>query len=71
MPNARTSVATFDDVVGLLAIDRLLDRRPRDLSGGETQRVALGRALLAQPRLLILDEPLASIDVGRRYEILP
>lgn len=58
-------------VVDLLGISALLDRRPRHLSGGERQRVAIGRALLADPRLLLLDEPLASLDAQRREEILP
>ena len=61
----------FDEVVALLGLGPLLGRRPRQLSGGERQRVALGRALLSQPRLLLLDEPLASIDVARREEVLP
>ncbi len=65
----RTS--TLDDVVGLLGIEALLDRRPRALSGGEKQRVAIGRALLANPRLLLMDEPLASLDAQRKDEILP
>lgn len=61
----------FDDIVDLLGIGALLDRRPHTLSGGERQRVAIGRALLAQPHLLLMDEPLANLDDGRKAEILP
>ena len=58
-------------VVELLGLGTLLDRRPGTLSGGERQRVAIGRALLSSPRLLLLDEPMASVDAARRAEILP
>ena len=63
--------ARFDDVVELLGIGPLLSRRPGRLSGGEKQRVAIGRALLANPRLLLMDEPLAALDMARKDEILP
>ena len=62
---------SFDRVVGMLEIDRLVDRRVTDLSGGERQRVALGRALMSGPSLLLLDEPLAAVDVPLRRRILP
>ncbi|HWK48542.1 MAG TPA: molybdenum ABC transporter ATP-binding protein [Steroidobacter sp.] len=62
---------TLDTVAPLLGLEPLLSRRVHQLSGGERQRVALGRALLMSPRLLILDEPLASLDAARREEVLP
>jgi len=64
-------VSEFERIAALLGITHLLQRRPRMLSGGERQRVAIGRALLMQPRLLLLDEPLASLDAGHKGEILP
>ena len=60
-----------DRIVGLLGIGDLLDRQPANLSGGEKQRVAIGRALLSAPRLLLMDEPLAALDEERKGEILP
>ncbi len=62
---------TFDEVIEMLGIGALLTRRPHRLSGGEKQRVTIGRALLTSPRLLLMDEPLASLDGARKNEILP
>ncbi len=61
----------FDAVVELLGIGHLLERRTRHLSGGEAQRVAIGRALLSQPALLLFDEPLSALDPARREELIP
>lgn len=61
----------FDEVARLLGLAGLLDRAPRHLSGGERQRVAVGRALLTQPRLLLMDEPLSALDSATKDEILP
>ena len=61
----------IDAVADVLGIETLLERRPAALSGGERQRVAVGRALLSQPQLLLMDEPLASLDEARKGELLP
>jgi molybdate transport system ATP-binding protein len=61
----------FDQVVDAFDLRSLLDRRPLRLSGGERQRVAIARAVMTHPRLLIMDEPLSSLDLGRKDEILP
>ncbi|MGE7371133.1 molybdenum ABC transporter ATP-binding protein [Neorhizobium sp. NPDC001467] len=69
--SASRSSDNFDQIVDLLGIAGLLERRPGRLSGGEQQRVAIGRALLSAPRLLLMDEPLAALDEGRKNEVLP
>jgi molybdate transport system ATP-binding protein len=70
-PAAAASAIGWDEVVDLCGLAPLLDRAPRDLSGGERQRVALGRALLSQPRLLLMDEPLSALDDAAKADILP
>lgn len=70
-PSPARDAVSFDEVVALLGLARLLDRSPRHLSGGERQRVAIGRALLSQPRLLLMDEPLSALDRQAKDEILP
>lgn len=67
----RQGTRDFNEVVDLLGLNALLDRKPETLSGGEKQRVAIGRALLSDPNLLIMDEPLANLDQARRNDILP
>ena len=67
----RPAEADFQKIIDLLGIGALLDRQPDRLSGGERQRVAIARALLTAPRLLLMDEPLAALDLARKNEILP
>jgi molybdate transport system ATP-binding protein len=70
MAGGRAPALSFDETVACLGVAHLLDRRPAALSGGEAQRVAIGRALLAGPDFLLMDEPLSSLDRERREEIL-
>lgn len=67
----KQSAASFDEIVSLLGVDDFLERRPNTLSGGERQRVAIARALLSAPQLLLMDEPLAALDMHSKSEILP
>jgi molybdate transport system ATP-binding protein len=71
MYRLKRDVAELERVIAMLDIAQLADRRPGKLSGGERQRVAIGRALLMRPQLLLLDEPLASLDAARKAEIMP
>ena len=70
-PRNESGSIALDDVVPLLGLENLLGRSPQHLSGGERQRVAIGRALLSQPKLLLMDEPLSALDRGTRDEVLP
>jgi molybdate transport system ATP-binding protein len=68
--NRRKGRIQYDDVIEALDLSPLLERRPESLSGGEKQRVSIGRALLSQPRLLLMDEPVSALDIPRRREVL-
>ncbi len=70
LPEAERKIS-LEQVVELLGIEHLLQRRPKHLSGGEKQRAAIGRALLTAPAALLMDEPLASLDAARKLELLP
>ena len=67
----RDQVFGVDEIIELLELGPLLDRRPRNLSGGEAQRVSIARALLSQPQVLLLDEPMTSLDVASREQLIP
>jgi molybdate transport system ATP-binding protein len=71
MKRTRAVAADFDEIVSLLGLEDFLARMPMTLSGGEAQRVAIGRALLRAPRMILMDEPLASLDEARKEEVLP
>jgi molybdate transport system ATP-binding protein len=71
VPAGSETQIRFDEVTELLGLERLLDRSPQNLSGGERQRVAIGRALLSQPKLLLMDEPLSALDRLTKDEVLP
>jgi molybdate transport system ATP-binding protein len=70
-PSGQALAITLDEVIDLLGLAKLLDRASHHLSGGERQRVAIGRALLSQPKLLLMDEPLSALDRATKHEILP
>ena len=70
-PRSGSGSSRLDEVVSLLGLEHLLGRSPQNLSGGERQRVAIGRALLSEPKLLLMDEPLSALDRGTRDEVLP
>jgi len=67
----QSSAVSFEEMIDLLGIEKLLERRPNKLSGGERQRIAIGRALLSSPRLLLMDEPLSALDRDNKNEIIP
>jgi len=70
-PRAHKDNLVFEQVVKLLHIDHLLENLPANISGGEAQRCAIGRALLSQPKLLLLDEPFSALDNRRRFMLMP